>query len=232
MVRVEHSNRELWAAFFAIIFITIIYLGVVLLLSGIPPASDIFGHALGIFGFILMLMTEILYSIRKRRRTARWGRLSSWLRFHIFTGLVGPYMVLLHSSWKFNGEAGLTMLLTIVIVASGFVGRYIYTSIPHTPDGAELQTEELNQYIASLEADIQISKAIQSPTIEQSKELKRLYKRQRRLRRQIASLAAARRMFSVWHTLHIPIGVVLFTAAFIHIIATIYLVTLPRLLHN
>jgi len=88
-----------------------------------------------IIGFILMLMTEILYSWRKRSRSARWGKMSNWLRFHIFTGLVGPYMVLLHTSWKFNGLAGIVLLLTVIIVLSGIVGRYIFTAIPRTADG-------------------------------------------------------------------------------------------------
>jgi hypothetical protein len=86
-----------------------------------------------------MLMTEILYSLRKRSRSARWGRMSNWLQFHIFTGLVGPFMVLLHTSWKFNGLAGATTLLTVIIVVSGFIGRYIYTRIPRTLDGLEIE---------------------------------------------------------------------------------------------
>ena len=91
---------ELWLALLAAILITGLYALVVVLTRGIPPASDLFGHGLGILGFILMLITETLYSIRKRSRSARWGRMSRWLQFHIFTGLVGPYMVLLHTSYK------------------------------------------------------------------------------------------------------------------------------------
>jgi cytochrome b561 len=49
-------------------------------------------------------------------------------------------MVLLHSSWKFNGLAGATMLLTVVIVISGFIGRYIYTRIPRNLDGIEVES--------------------------------------------------------------------------------------------
>ncbi len=126
------SGKELWAAFFAALLITVIYGAVIFTTRSIPPASELFGHGLGILGFILMLMTETLYSLRKRSRSARWGRMSDWLQFHIFTGLVGPYMVLLHTSWKFNGIAGVTTLFTIVIVVSGFVGLYIYTRIPRT----------------------------------------------------------------------------------------------------
>jgi hypothetical protein len=116
-----------------------IYAGVVYLTREIPNAGELFGHSLGIIGFILMLMTEILYSLRKRSRLARWGRMSSWLEFHIFTGLVGPFMVLLHTSWKFNGLAGVTTLFTVVIVISGFFGRYIFTRVPRTLDGVEME---------------------------------------------------------------------------------------------
>jgi hypothetical protein len=133
------GNRELWWAIGVGILITIVYGAVVFFTRAIPGAGDLFGHGLGIFGFLLMLMTETLYSLRKRTRNASWGRMSSWLQFHIFTGLVGPYMVLLHTSWKFNGLAGAVTLLTVVIVASGIIGRYIYTRIPRTLDGLEIE---------------------------------------------------------------------------------------------
>jgi hypothetical protein len=133
------GNRELWLAFLSAVLITGLYLFVVFITRSIPPASELFGHGMGILGFLLMLMTETLYSLRKRSRSVRWGRMSTWLQMHIFMGLVGPYMVLLHTSWKFNGLAGVTTLLTIVIVISGFVGRYIFTRIPRTLDGLEIE---------------------------------------------------------------------------------------------
>ena len=133
------GNKELWLALLVGILITALYLLVVFISREIPPASELFGHGMGVIGFILMLMTETLYSLRKRSRSVRWGRMSNWLQFHIFTGLVGPYMVLLHTSWKLNGLAGVTTLFTIVIVISGFIGRYIYTRIPRSLDGLEIE---------------------------------------------------------------------------------------------
>jgi hypothetical protein len=133
------GNKELWAAFIVMVMITAVYGGVVYFMREIPPASELFGHGIGIVGFILMLLTETLYSLRKRTRSVKWGRMSTWLQLHIFTGLVGPYMVLLHTSWKFNGLAGATTLLTIIIVVSGFIGRYIFTRIPRTLDGLEIE---------------------------------------------------------------------------------------------
>lgn len=269
----QHSNRELWAAFFAILVITLIYLVAIGQTGGIPAASGLFGHGLGVLGFILMLMTEILYSWRKRSPSARWGRMSSWLRFHIFTGLVGPYMVLLHSSWKFNGLAGVVMLLTVVIVLSGIIGRYIYTAIPRTADGREIETAELERQIADLEVILQrwresqpevtrvLSGAIQEVSGEapasffsvlarsvsefgyrlrywqaryrlessyraSAGELAQLLRRKRTLQRQVSSLIFARRLLSLWHAVHIPLGIVLFSTAFVHMAAAIYYATL------
>jgi hypothetical protein len=182
---VLRDYREIWLALIAVLAITAIYAIVLTDTKEVPPASELFGHGIGIVGFTLMLMTETLYSLRKRSRRARWGKMSSWLQFHIFTGIVGPYMVLLHSSWKFHGLAGATTLLTVLIVVSGFVGRYIYTRIPRTSEGLEMTTSLGPQ-----------------------------------------ALASARRMMSLWHTIHVPIGIVLFTTAFIHIGAALYYATL------
>jgi hypothetical protein len=223
----------------------------------------------------MMLMTETLYSMRKRIRAARWGSMADWLDFHIFTGVVGPYLVLLHTSWKFNGLAGVVTLLTLVVVASGFIGRYIYTAVPRSADGVELEANILEEQIAS--ADIELESWLSIPDVslrglarnfstapvgsagqfslivgrafvdlnyqlnwwierrrltahqrEQARLLEDLLRRRRVLEIQLASLTMARRLLALWHAIHIPIGMVLFTAATIHIVAAIYYATLLR----
>lgn len=183
-------GKELIFAFLVCLLITIAYVGVVLVTRSIPAASGFFGHVIGILGFTLMLMTETLYSLRKRSRSARWGRMADWLQFHIFTGIVGPFMVLLHSAWKANGLAGVTLLLTGLVVFSGFVGRYIYTRIPRTADGLEDPS-----LLSTMKA---------------------------------SAIANARRLMALWYTVHIPLGIVLFTTAFAHILGALYYATLLR----
>ncbi|MCF6278613.1 MAG: hypothetical protein L3J16_07695 [Anaerolineales bacterium] len=271
----RRSNIELWLAFFAMLLIAVVYAAVIFFTKEIPAAGELFGHSLGILGFVLMLMTETLYSLRKRSRGSRWGKMSNWLKFHIFTGLVGPFMVLLHTSWKFNGLAGAVTLLTLIVVISGVIGRYIYTAIPRTADGTEIQMAELEQQIAAADAKIdewtvtqpQLASALKHqlaslPDTTNSGpmavfgrfliewEFKRAWKREKRqlaaqarpqiaqieklvrrkqaLTRQVNSLAMARRLLAVWHTVHIPIGMALFTAAFLHISGAIYFATLLR----
>ena len=265
------NSRELWVAFIAILIISVVYLLAILLLGGIPAASEFFGHTLGVVGFFLMLMTEMLYTLRKRSRSARWGRVSSWLQFHIVTGLVGPYLVLLHSSWKFNGLAGMVLLMTGIVVVSGFIGRYIYTAIPRSAEGVELESGEIERQMGYLQAEIgdwvakqpeiseqllrfstvsgssssgglrfssgdlgfrinwwKMQRKMDLQTRAQAATLNRLVQRHRILERQRASLAQARRLMALWHTMHVPIGLALFAAAFVHIGAAIYYATLLR----
>jgi len=223
-------NKELWLAILCMLLIGGLYGLVTIWYREVPAASGLFGHLIGVLGFILMLMTELLYSLRKRSRTARWGKMSDWLAFHIFTGLVGPFMVLLHSSWKFQGLAGAVMLMTVVIVVSGFIGRYIYTAVPRTVDGAELQGSMLEQSLAEMDAEVKRMEIFKDSVAEKEQEIRlkveELKKEREKLQHQVGSLARARRRLAIWHTVHIPLGMALFTAAFIHIGAALYYATL------
>ncbi len=261
-------NRELVAALLVVVLLTILY--VPLVLWGSPRPSSLIGHSIGIVGFVLMLATETLYSLRKHsQRLTRWGRMQTWLSVHIFMGIVGPYMVLLHTGWQFAGLAGVTSLLTLVVVGSGFVGRYIYTAVPRTPTGTMVEASQLESAIRQTEAELQVwlgvrpaplqalaarmgvvrARRNEKPTAvlgrvliewqyrrrwrremsgldratrQQAAALEQLIRRRRTLERQMASLRAARRLLALWHAVHVPLGMALFTAAFIHIIGALY----------
>ena len=255
------KNLELWIALSLIILISFGYLQTAAR-TAIPEASGLIGHTLGVIGTVLMLMTEILYSLRKRYQFARWGKLQNWLSFHVITGLVGPYLVLLHSSWKFNGLAGILMLLTVIIVISGFIGRYFYTAVPRSVDGTVLEAEEIaalikktKKSLADLEQSrpeeyqlahhniaerrykkkstrrkIRFQRELKSSIMSEDEllleKLSSLLERQEALSLQLKKLEGSRRLLAIWHTLHVPIGIGLFSIAFIHVLATLYYATL------
>jgi hypothetical protein len=258
------SNRELFLAALAMVLIGGIYLGVINMV-GIPEASSLVGHGLGILGFVLMLATETLYSLRKRATSARWGRMSSWMQFHIFTGIVGPYLVFLHTAWKFQGLAGVVTLLTGIVVLSGFIGRYIYTAVPRTSDGVVIEAAQLNEALDRVEAELaaelgntrspsellswqepggfglifgrwlhelresrRLERALSTSGLEADRvrAIRKLYTRRIEIARQTRSIQMARRMLAVWHSVHIPLGMALFAAAFVHIGAALYYATL------
>lgn len=194
--------------------------------SGVPPAGDLVGHLLGIVGFTLMLLTETLYSLRKRALGRARGSMRTWLRAHIVMGIVGPYLVFLHTAWEFNGLAGVLTLMTAVVVISGFIGRYIYSAVPRTANGAVLEAQELSDTLAEL----RLAEAARPETTDDA--TRRLHRdiegRIRTLERQISALRWERRALATWHTIHIPLGMTMFVVAFAHIAAALYYGTLMR----
>ena len=56
----------------------------------------------------------------------------------------------------------------------------------------------------------------------QAPEIGMLLMRCRTLQRQNRMLATIRRIMSLWHTMHVPLGLVLFTLALLHVIAALF----------
>jgi hypothetical protein len=116
-----------------------------------------------------------------------------------------------------------------VVVISGFIGRYIYTAVPRTADGAVLEAEELARLLEAARLDAAASAgggAQRDPAaVRHERDARR---RLRELERQMAALRWARRALATWHTIHIPIGMAMFVTAGAHVVAALYFATLSR----
>ncbi len=105
--------------------------------------GGLWGHGLGIIGSGMILLL-FLYSARKRRVFGlRWGRISRWLDVHIFLGIIGPLLVTLHTSMKFNGIVAISYFSMLAVMFSGFLGRYIHMQIPRDASGEALSMQEI-----------------------------------------------------------------------------------------
>ena len=217
------------AAVLAVVIVTGLYMGYVQAV-GVPTASGLVGHLIGIVGFTMMLLTETLYSLRKRAMRRPRGSMRAWLRVHIFMGIVGSYLVVLHSAWSFQGLAGALTVMTGVVVASGFVGRYIYTAVPRTADGVIVEAAELQLQLdaARLEMAAAPAATVATRRIVVGRHEPAAARRLREIERQMAALRWARRFLATWHAIHIPLGMALFVLAAAHIGAALYYATLLR----
>lgn len=130
-------ERELRYAALGIALVSAVYFVAYKVTGAFPPASSTLGHWTGIIGLVFMLSAQTAYSSRKQTRDTRWGPMVKWLQAHVMMGLVGPYMVLIHSAGKFNGLAGISAALTVIVLGSGLVGRYLYTAIPREIEGVD-----------------------------------------------------------------------------------------------
>jgi hypothetical protein len=131
-------RRELGYAFIGIAVVSVVYLIAYKVTGTFPPPSSALGHWTGIIGLVFMLAAQTAYSSRKQTRDTRWGPMVKWLQAHVMMGLVGPYMVLIHTAGRFEGlVADVATLLTVIVLLSGVVGRYLYAAIPREMEGVD-----------------------------------------------------------------------------------------------
>ncbi len=108
-------------------------------------------HGYGVVGAAMIIVGVATYSTRKRLTSlASFGNIRKFLQIHIFLCLLGPILVLYHTTFKFGGLVAVGFWSMTAVVASGFVGRYFYRHIPRNIEGHELSARELQNQRADL----------------------------------------------------------------------------------
>jgi hypothetical protein len=104
------------------------------------------GYWLGIVGSAMMGVL-LLYPLRKRMRIFRnMAKTASWFFWHMILGIVGPMLVLMHSNWKFASlNATVATIVTLIVVASGIIGRYLYTKVHMGLYGRKTELRQIMQ---------------------------------------------------------------------------------------
>lgn len=113
--------------------------------------TGLIGHGYGVVGTAMLAVGVAGYSIRKRVKVlSRLGTLRSWLQVHIFLCTLGPFLVLLHTTFKFGGLVSVAFWSMTLVVASGIFGRYVYVRIPKTLNGGFLGIREARERAVEL----------------------------------------------------------------------------------
>ena len=110
------------------------------------------GIAYGIFGTVAILVL-LAFGVRKRWYRSTWGTLDGWLQSHIYLGLLSALVIFFHSGFRFHDRVAVAAFVTLgVVVASGFVGASLYTSVPRRLSEVEsdLTPAELSAQIQQL----------------------------------------------------------------------------------
>jgi hypothetical protein len=107
--------------------------------------SGAIGVKLGMLG-LGMFLCIFLYPLRKRWAwLASQGSSRHWLDNHVLLGLAAPFVIALHSAFKFRGFAGIAFWIMLAVSISGVIGRYLYGQIPRSLNAAELSLKEVQE---------------------------------------------------------------------------------------
>lgn len=93
----------------------------------------------GLVGTGLMIIAAI-YPIFRRIKLFRWlASNTMWFDFHLMAGTVGPMFIGLHSVLRLDSWVSAAFWSMVIVVISGFLGRYLYTQVPEMASGVELE---------------------------------------------------------------------------------------------
>jgi len=164
-MRIDRTHRPWTIATIVVFFAAVIvYVAYALRTPGGPRGGTAIGLAFGIAGYAVMLF-EGLLGVRKKLPVWRLGRASTWMRGHLWLGLLTLPLIVFHAGFAFRGAlTAVLMMLLVIVVVSGILGAIlqhylprvitsrvpmetIYEEIPHVR--AQLR-EEAEQLVATL----------------------------------------------------------------------------------
>ena len=114
-------------------------------------AEQGWGYWFGIIGTTLMALL-LLYPLRKRARFLRnAGPVRYWFRLHMIFGIVGPLFIIFHSNFDLGSlNSRLALFFTLIVSASGIIGRYIYAQLHYGLYGKQATLIGLRKDISEL----------------------------------------------------------------------------------
>lgn len=111
------------------------------------------GILFGTVGFAFMIFAALL-GARKRVPVYRFGRAQTWMRGHLWLGLLSLPILLCHSGFRYgHGLTAWLMTLLILVVASGVWGAALQHSMPRVMT-REVTMETIYEEIAHVRAQL------------------------------------------------------------------------------
>jgi hypothetical protein len=168
---IDRTHRPLGILALVLFVISfLVYLWYAATEPGGPRGGTAIGLAFGIAGYLLMLFEGAL-GARKKVPIWRLGRAQSWMRGHLWLGLLTLPLILFHAGFAMRGPLTLVlMILFFLVYASGIFGaalqhylpttilkrvpmETIYEEIPHVRQQLRQEADDLVGTLESMEVE-------------------------------------------------------------------------------
>ncbi len=161
--RRRHGGRE---SLLLVLVLGLVVAAIAVGRSGRFTAGSELGYWIGVAGGVAMLLL-FLYPLRKRwRRLRSVGTARFWFALHMMLGILGPVLIIVHSTLRFGSlNATVAFGSMALVAASGIMGRFLYSRIHHGLYGRRATLAEL-QAQAGIDAEAVRSKLAFAPAVE------------------------------------------------------------------
>ena len=158
-MRIDHTHKSWLVASLGIIGVSMLLYGVYRVpasggsASGESMGGTALGLAFGILGFAFMIFAALL-GARKKVPVWRVGRAQTWMRGHLWLGLLSLPLIVLHSGFRYgHGLTAVLMTLLIIVVASGVFGAALQHYMPRVMT-REVTMETIYEEIGHVRAQL------------------------------------------------------------------------------
>ncbi|QEG01501.1 Ferric reductase like transmembrane component [Stieleria maiorica] len=216
-------------------------------------AGSFWGGVFGVAGATLMLV-PLAYLIVKRSKSLKKSvtkhvSMRTLLAWHIYAGVLGPILAIIHSGHKYESVVGIALTaMTLLVVVSGFVGRYLMSGFAKEIREKKTMLNELqaayDEALVNTQADPSAAKCLRpfsgfftrlmagfflpepstEPSVARADSITLV-----RLAESIADVEYAirthedfKQWFGKWLKFHIVLSFVLYALMFVHVYYAVY----------
>jgi hypothetical protein len=139
------SRTEMFVAIGLLVFVAALFIaGRALYDDRYYIPEEGLGYWLGLVGGVMMLLaffyTAFKYVAKLRTRAV----MKHWLTIHIFFGLAGPVLILVHSTFHIGSlNGGIALITMLLVVVSGIMGRFLYSKTHYGLGGRKARVKDL-----------------------------------------------------------------------------------------
>lgn len=196
-------------------------------------AGSLAGFVLGVAAATLMVSLLIYplakYSISLRPWITRIASMRALLAFHVYAGVFGAFLAILHTGHKYQSPLGITLVISmLVVVVTGFVGRYYLpqTSAELREDQTRLATLRTTYDRTAVALAVQRSPEDGAPPVAasalQGVPILQLIDGIADIEYAIGSREAVKRIFTPWIVAHVVAAILMYLLLTLHIVGEIY----------
>lgn len=153
-MRIDHTHRGWFVASLLIVGVALLCFGAFRVPTGAGSmGGTTAGLTFGSFGFGFMIFAALL-GARRRVPVYLFGRAQTWMRGHLWLGLVSLPLILFHSGFRYgHGLTAWLMTLLIVVVVSGIFGAAMQHYMPRVMT-REVPMETIYEEIGHVRAQL------------------------------------------------------------------------------
>ena len=224
------KNRERFIVVSVFTVLVFAWLGFLLHVSPRFAGSGL-GAVFGISGAVLMLVPLGYVFVKRipffKERIGKYVSLQTWLSIHIYTGIVGALLALVHTGHKYVSPLGIALTATmLLVVVSGIVLRYLtpFVNLDLKDKLLLLQTArgDLDHAWGVLEMSAAAEKELLSAPENPRARVTHLAEGVADLEYSIRTHELLKRWFSGTLTIHIIVSVIFYALLAAHIASGIY----------